>query len=98
MLLALMQCEEHLTLSALLRQVAGVGQRIDGLSRFFAAAPWQMEKSRSGGGATTLRLSTPQMVDCLWVQLTKRSPVGEGLSAKTPLFPEGTHAATTRLQ
>jgi hypothetical protein len=40
-LLALMQCEEHRTLSALLRKIAGVGHRVDGLSRFLKAAPWQ---------------------------------------------------------
>jgi hypothetical protein len=43
-LLALMQCEEHRTLSGLLRQVAGVGQRIDGLHRFFKFAPWKPEQ------------------------------------------------------
>ncbi|MCL5959207.1 MAG: transposase [Chloroflexi bacterium] len=43
-LLALMQCEEHRTLSALLRQVAGVGYRIDGLHRFFKSAPWHPEQ------------------------------------------------------
>jgi hypothetical protein len=43
-LLGLMQCEEHRTLSALLRKVAGVGQRIDGLHRFFRFAPWQPEQ------------------------------------------------------
>ncbi len=42
-LLALMQCEEHRTLSALLRKVAGVGRRVDGLSRFLKAAPWKPE-------------------------------------------------------
>lgn len=42
-LLALMQCEEHRTLSALLRRVAGAGHRVDGLSRFLKAAPWQAE-------------------------------------------------------
>jgi hypothetical protein len=42
-LLALMQCEEHRTLSALLRKIAGVGHRVDGLSRFLKAAPWQPE-------------------------------------------------------
>jgi len=39
-LLALMQCEEHRTLSALLRKIAGVGSRVDGLSHFFKHAPW----------------------------------------------------------
>lgn len=43
-LLGLMQCEEHRTLSALLRKVAGVGQRIDGLHRFFKFAPWHPEQ------------------------------------------------------
>jgi len=43
-LLALMQCQEHRTLSGLLRQVAGVGHRIDGLHRFFKFAPWQPEQ------------------------------------------------------
>jgi hypothetical protein len=42
-LLALMQCEEHRTLSALLRKVAGAGHRVDGLSRFLKAAPWHPE-------------------------------------------------------
>lgn len=42
-LLALMQCEEHRTLSALLRKIAGVGHRVDGLSRFLKDAPWQAE-------------------------------------------------------
>jgi hypothetical protein len=39
-LLALMQCEEHRTLSGLLRKVAGVGSRVDGLSHFFKRSPW----------------------------------------------------------
>ena len=39
-LLALMQCEEHRTLSGLLRKIAGVGHRVDGLSHFFQHAPW----------------------------------------------------------
>src|SRR5712691_13528126 len=43
-LLALMQCEEHRTLSALLRKIAGVGQRVDGLARFFRDAPWPSER------------------------------------------------------
>lgn len=43
-LVALMECQEHRTLSALLRRVAGVGQRIDGLHRFFKFAPWQPEQ------------------------------------------------------
>src|SRR5713226_6118789 len=42
-LLALMQCEEHRTLSALLRKIAGVGSRVDGLSRFLRDAPWHAE-------------------------------------------------------
>jgi hypothetical protein len=42
-LLALMQCEEHRTLSALLRKIAGVGHRVDGLSRFLKEAPWNAE-------------------------------------------------------
>lgn len=42
-LLALMQCEEHRTLSALIRKIAGVGHRVDGLSRFLKDAPWQTE-------------------------------------------------------
>ena len=42
-LLALMQCEEHRTLSALLRKIAGVGHRVDGLSRFLKEAPWKAE-------------------------------------------------------
>lgn len=40
-LLALMQCEEHRTLSGLLRKIAGVGNRVDGLSHFLKHAPWQ---------------------------------------------------------
>lgn len=43
-LLGLMQCEEHRTLSALLRKVAGVGNRVDGLHRFLKSAPWNAEK------------------------------------------------------
>lgn len=43
-LLALMQCERQRTLSGLLRQIAGVGSRIDGLHRFFKFAPWQAEQ------------------------------------------------------
>ena len=43
-LLALMQGQEQRTLSGLLRQVAGVGRRIDGLPRFFKCAPWQAEQ------------------------------------------------------
>ncbi len=43
-LLALMQCEDRRTLSGLLRKIAGVGQRVDGLSHFFKHAPWQMER------------------------------------------------------
>jgi len=39
-LLALMQCEDHRTLSGLLRKIAGVGRRVDGLSHFFKHAPW----------------------------------------------------------
>jgi hypothetical protein len=42
-LLALMQCEEHRTLSALLRRIAGVSHCVDGLSRFLKDAPWQAE-------------------------------------------------------
>lgn len=42
-LLALMQCEEHRTLSGLLRRIAGVGRRVDGLSHFFKHAPWETE-------------------------------------------------------
>lgn len=42
-LLALMQCQEQRTLSGLLRQIAGVGSRVDGLSRFLKAAPWTVE-------------------------------------------------------
>ena len=42
-LLALMQCEEHRTLSGLLRKIAGVGRRVDGLSHFFKHAPWEAE-------------------------------------------------------
>jgi hypothetical protein len=42
-LLARMQGEEQRTLSALLRQVAGVGHRVDGLSRFLKDAPWHAE-------------------------------------------------------
>jgi hypothetical protein len=42
-LLALMQCEEHRTLSGLLRKIAGVGSRVDGLSRFLKDAPWHAE-------------------------------------------------------
>ena len=42
-LLALMQCEEHRTLSGLLRKIAGVGQRVDGLAHFLKHAPWQTE-------------------------------------------------------
>lgn len=43
-LLGLMQCEEHRTLSALLRKVAGVGPRVDGLHRFLRFAPWKVEQ------------------------------------------------------
>jgi hypothetical protein len=43
-LLAMMQCDEQRTLSALLRQIAGVGTRIDGLSRFLKDAPWQAQQ------------------------------------------------------
>ena len=39
-LLALMQCAEQRTLSGLLRKVAGVGTRVDGLSHFFKRSPW----------------------------------------------------------
>jgi hypothetical protein len=39
-LLALMQCEEHRTLAALLRTIAGVGHRVDGLAHFLKHAPW----------------------------------------------------------
>jgi hypothetical protein len=42
-LLALVQCEERRTLSALLRGIAGVGRRVDGLSRFLKEAPWPTE-------------------------------------------------------
>lgn len=43
-LLALMQCEKPRTLSGLLRKIAGVGSRVDGLSRFLKDAPWHPEQ------------------------------------------------------
>jgi DDE superfamily endonuclease len=43
-LLALMQCEKHRTLSGMLRKVAGVGSRVDGLSHFFKRSPWPMSR------------------------------------------------------
>jgi hypothetical protein len=43
-LLALMQCEEHRTLSAFLRAVTGAGRRVDGLARFLRDAPWSAEE------------------------------------------------------
>src|SRR5712691_9395244 len=47
-LLALMQCEDRRTLSGLLRKIAGVGQRVDGLSRFLKDAPWNAEHLFAG--------------------------------------------------
>jgi len=38
-----MQCEEHRTLSGLLRTIAGVGNRVDGLAHFLQHAPWPTE-------------------------------------------------------
>jgi len=61
-LLALMQCEEHRTLSALLRKIAGVGHRVDGLSRFLKEAPWPVELLVTRWGAHYAQTLGPLVV------------------------------------